>query len=126
MSFAICCTSCSGRGANEETSTLQEPRSSKPGEEEGEKCKGGEDVSRGEDGESGRRSSMRKLSMTRRQSRDLLKKKTSFEEQVLLVTGTGTPVLVQYTGFGAHRGTAALEIIAGVLICGKINIAFLK
>ena len=76
---------------------------------------------------------MRKLSMTRRQSRDLLKKKTSFEEQVLLVTGTGTPVLVQYTGFGAHRGTAALEIIAGVLIqfpsaniCGKINIAFLQ
>ena len=102
-----------GRGANEESFTLQEPRSSKPGEEDGwgeekgEKCKkggimgeGGDDTSsRGEDGE-GRRPSMRKLSLTRRQSRDLLKKKISFEEQVLVVNGT-------CTGTGTHTHTGA-------------------
>ena len=79
-----------GTGANEESSTLQDSRSSKPGEERGEKCKGGEDVRGGgggggeEDGEE-RRASVRKLSLTRRQSRDLLKKKISVEEQVPLV-----------------------------------------
>ena len=45
---------------------------------------GGEDF-RGGDGELGRRTSGRKLSLSRRQSRDLLKKKNSFDEQVLLV-----------------------------------------
>ena len=45
---------------------------------------GGEDI-RGGDGELGRRTSVRKLSLSRRQSRDLLKKKNSFDEQVLLV-----------------------------------------
>ena len=80
------CMSRPGTGANEESSTLQEARSSKPGEERGEKCKGGEDVrgGGGGDGEE-RRASVRKLSLTRRQSRDLLKKKISVEEQVPLV-----------------------------------------
>ena len=61
-------------------------------ERAGEKCKegivmgeGGEDVVRGGDEVLGRRASVRKLSLSRRQSRDLLKKKISFEEQVLLV-----------------------------------------
>ena len=82
--FAMICMSRPGTGANEESSTLQEARSSKPGEERGEKCKGGEDVRGGGDGEE-RRASVRKLSLTRRQSRDLLKKKISVEEQVPLV-----------------------------------------
>ena len=80
--FAIICMSRPGIGANEESSTLQETRSSKSGEERGEKCKEGEDV-RGGDGD-GRRASVRKSSLTRRQSRDLLKKKISVEEQVPL------------------------------------------
>ena len=86
-----------GIRANEESSTLQKSRPSKSGEEKGEMCKGGlgeggEDLSRG-DGE-GRRASVQKLSLTRRQSRDLLKKKTSVEEQV---------PLVQYTWPGEER-----------------------
>ena len=98
-----------GIRANEESSTLQKARPSKSGEEKGEMCKGGmgeggEDLSRGEDlgrGEDlnrgdgeGRRASVQKLSLTRRQSRDLLKKKTSVEEQV---------PLVQYTWPGEER-----------------------
>ena len=93
----------SGREANEESATLQKTRSSKT-EDEGYKCKGGMireggeggqggDVEGGQGGdgeagqggdvEGGRRASLRKLSLTRRQSRDLLKKKISFEEQVV-------------------------------------------
>ena len=95
----------SGREANEESATLQKTRSSKT-EDEGYKCKGGMIREGGEDGgqggdveggqggdgeagqggdvEGGRRASLRKLSLTRRQSRDLLKKKISVEEQVPL------------------------------------------
>ena len=111
MSTFATCTSAhvsrSGREANEESATLQKTRSSKT-EDEGYKCKGGmireggEDcrgggqdgdveggqggdgeAGQGGDGEGGRRASLRKLSLTRRQSRDLLKKKISFEEQVV-------------------------------------------
>ena len=90
-----------GREANEEPSSLHECPSSKPaasageevgwGEERGETCKKeGGGIVMGEEGgeyirELGRRASVRKLSLSRRQSRDLLKKKISFEEQVLLV-----------------------------------------
>ena len=90
-----------GTGANEESSTLQEARSSKPGEERGEKCKGGEDVRGGGGGGGGggdgeeRRASVRKLSLTRRQSRDLLKKKISVEEQVPPLVLTQVQALVQ-------------------------------
>ena len=85
----------SGREANEESATLQKTRSSKT-EDEGYKCKGGMireggeggqggdgEAGQGGDVEGGRRASLRKLSLTRRQSRDLLKKKISFEEQVV-------------------------------------------
>ena len=41
------------------------------------------EAGQGGDVEGGRRASLRKLSLTRRQSRDLLKKKISFEEQVV-------------------------------------------
>ena len=82
-----------GRIANEETATHQEARPSKPGEEE-EEAKdfkaGSEDVrdNGGEEDEVVRKLPARKMSLTRRQSRDLMKKKTSFEEQVLLLYST--------------------------------------
>ena len=82
-----------GRTANEETATHQGARPSKPGEgeemkEEGVKedfKAGSEDVrdNGGEEDEVVRKLPARKMSLTRRQSRDLIKKKTSFEEQVL-------------------------------------------
>ena len=80
-----------GRIANEETATHQGARPSKPGEgeemkEKGEDFKAGsEDVRDNgvEEGEVVRKLPARKMSLTRRQSRDLMKKKTSFEEQVL-------------------------------------------
>ena len=83
-----------GRIANEETATHRGARSSKPGEGEEMKEKGvkddfkagSEDVrdNGGEEDEVVRKLPARKMSLTRRQSRDLMKKKTSFEEQVLL------------------------------------------
>ena len=42
----------------------------------------------GEEDEVVRKLPARKMSLTRRQSRDLMKKKTSFEEQVLLLYST--------------------------------------
>ena len=81
--------------ANEETVTHRGARPSKPGggeemEEKGVKevfKAGSEDVrdDGGEDYEVVRKLPARKMSLTRRQSRDLMKKKTSFEEQVLLL-----------------------------------------
>ena len=82
-----------GRIANEETATHQGARSSKPGVEEEKEEKGVKedfkagsenvrDNGGGED-EVVRKLPTRKMSLTRRQSRDLMKKKTSFEEQVL-------------------------------------------
>ena len=82
-----------GRIANEETATHQGARSSKPGEGEEMEEKGVKedfkagsenvrDNGGGED-EVVRKLPTRKMSLTRRQSRDLMKKKTSFEEQVL-------------------------------------------
>ena len=92
-----------GRIANEETATHQGARSSKPGggvemEEKGAKedfKAGSEDVrdNGGEEDEVVRKLPARKMSLTRRQSRDLMKKKTSFEEQVLLL-------YCQYLGIG--------------------------
>ena len=87
-----------GRIANEETATHQGARPSKPGEgeEEAKDFKGGsEDVrdNGGEEDEVVRKLPARKLSLTRRQSRDLMKKKTSFEEQVLVL-------YCQYLGIG--------------------------
>ena len=77
-----------GRIANEETATHQGARPSKLGggmEKEDSKA-GSEDVrdNGGEEDEVVRKLPARKMSLTRRQSRDLMKKKTSFEEQVLL------------------------------------------
>ena len=82
-----------GRIANEETATHQGARPSKPGGEEEKEEKGVKedfkagsenvrDNGGGED-EVVRKLPARKMSLTRRQSRDLMKKKTSFEEQVL-------------------------------------------
>ena len=79
-----------GRIANEETATHRGARPSKPGGgEEMEEKRVKEDFKEderdngGEEDEVVRKLPARKMSLTRRQSRDLMKKKTSFEEQVL-------------------------------------------
>ena len=109
-----------GRIANEETATHQEARPSKPRGGEGkevEKLKkdfkaGSEDVrdNGGEEDEVVRKLPARKMSLTRRQSRDLMKKKTSFEEQVLLL-------YCQPLGIGCKN----MSLDSGVTLTGLLN-----
>ena len=107
-----------GRIANEETATHQGARPSKPGEGEEKKEKeedfkaGSEDVrdNGGEEDEVVRKLPARKMSLTRRQSRDLMKKKTSFEEQVLLL-------YCQPLGIGCKN----MSLDSGVTLTGLLN-----
>ena len=108
-----------GRIANEETATHQRARPSKPGGggemEKGVKDDfkaGSEDVrdNGGEEDEVVRKLPARKMSLTRRQSRDLMKKKTSFEEQVLLL-------YCQPLGIGCKN----MSLDSGVTLTGLLN-----